>query len=695
MNGTLFFDANDGTHGSGLWKSDGTFTGTVLVKAMSDSPRWLINFHNTLFFVGWNGAGESLWTSDGTEAGTVAVKDWSNRHIFYLTVVSDTLFFGVGHTGQIELWRSDGTPDGTQMVREFPYQQDYNLADLTAVGGTLFFTVDDNDIHGRELWKSDGTYSGTVLVKDLTPLIYASSSLRDLVSYNGGLYFTAYDPILESRSLWKSDGTSDGTLLVKSFAADEGTPKGLYVVGSTLFFLTNHGNHWYLWASGGSLYNTWLIRDLGVSSVWSGYTYAQVDGLLYLGLYDRLWTSTGTPDGTRLVAEGIGVDYPVSADGLLYFMSGSCGSSPFGEELWKSDGTLEGTLMIQDIHPGRANASPMYLTRSAISATVLLFSADDGRHGRELWGQSVAACTWVGLYGDDPLNPRNWTSCNGGVPQPYDSLNIPPYYHYPWSGVSTPPEARDVTVRTGSTVSTNPNGARRVAQVGAGAVSAAGVFTITGDLHNNGAFTATTGTVVFGGQRQVIGGRGSTLFHDLVIRAGANLVIQAANPPTVTGLLNNYGALIQTRDVTASVTTAFLNLVDANGAGKYWGVAITPSSGALGTTQARVSGHQACVAFDGVQEISPGQSVQRCYEIVPTVPQTATMRFYYSPDEANGNTAPVAYGWAGAAWQRLPSTRSGSGEALYVEASNVSGYTLFMLMDAPAERKVYLPLAVK
>ena len=32
VNGTLFFEANDGTNGRELWKSDGTSAGTVLVK---------------------------------------------------------------------------------------------------------------------------------------------------------------------------------------------------------------------------------------------------------------------------------------------------------------------------------------------------------------------------------------------------------------------------------------------------------------------------------------------------------------------------------------------------------------------------------------------------------------------------------------------------------------------------------------
>ena len=56
-----------------------------------------------------------------------------------------------------------------RLVRDIrPGPEDSGVAQLTAVGSTLFFVAHDGR-HGIELWKSDGTPDGTVLVKTSVP----------------------------------------------------------------------------------------------------------------------------------------------------------------------------------------------------------------------------------------------------------------------------------------------------------------------------------------------------------------------------------------------------------------------------------------------------------------------------------------------------------------------------------------------
>ena len=53
-----------------------------------------------------------------------------------------------------------------------------------------------------------------------------------------------------------------------------------------------------------------------------------------------------------------------------------------GPELWKSDGTGAGTVLVRIIHRCSQHVGPDYLTDFKGSA---FFSADDGVHGDELW----------------------------------------------------------------------------------------------------------------------------------------------------------------------------------------------------------------------------------------------------------------------------------------------------------------------
>lgn len=78
---------------------------------------------------------------------------------------------------------------------------DPSAAELTNVGGILFFLADDGT-SGFELWRSNGTAAGTVLVRDINP-DSANSSLGGLTEVDGTLFFAADDGA-NGRELWKT-----------------------------------------------------------------------------------------------------------------------------------------------------------------------------------------------------------------------------------------------------------------------------------------------------------------------------------------------------------------------------------------------------------------------------------------------------------------------------------------------------------
>jgi ELWxxDGT repeat protein len=140
-----------------------------------NEQRYLTNVNGTLFFAANTGSvGYELWKSDGTSSGTVLVRDFATENwvgddnLRELTNVNGLLYFSSSdETKGDELWKSDGTSSGTVLVRDIQ-PDEYGILPFgfTNVNGTLYFSANDG-IHGHELWKSDGTSSGTVLVRDI------------------------------------------------------------------------------------------------------------------------------------------------------------------------------------------------------------------------------------------------------------------------------------------------------------------------------------------------------------------------------------------------------------------------------------------------------------------------------------------------------------------------------------------------
>ena len=84
-----------------------------------------------------------------------------------------------------------------------------------------------------------------------------------------------------------------------------------------------------------------------------------------------------------------------------------------GREIWESDGTEAGTVLLKDIVPGPSGSDPRGLK---VVNGALFFFANDGVHGQELWksdGTEAGTVLVKDIATDDGSAPRNLAAASG------------------------------------------------------------------------------------------------------------------------------------------------------------------------------------------------------------------------------------------------------------------------------------------
>ena len=134
-----------------------------------------------------------------------------------------------------------------------------------------------------------------------------------------------------------------------------------------------------------------LVRDVWPGPVSGSSDLTAYDGqIFFAGEHPdtgiELWRSDGTTEGTALLVDtrpGPGSGFPqgllVVADKLFFIAS----DGVHGLELWVSDGTAAGTRMVRDIAPG--SASGLTTTSLLAHGGRVVFISNDGISGEQLW----------------------------------------------------------------------------------------------------------------------------------------------------------------------------------------------------------------------------------------------------------------------------------------------------------------------
>ncbi len=435
LHGRLLFLADDDQrYGPELWTSDGTSAGTRLFLDPPLSNAWEIfaALGDRVLFR-QSPSYPRLWATDGTMDGTGPLTA-SDVHESP-TIAGGLAFFSTATlAGELSVWRTDGTPAGTVRLRELrTLSADPIGVDL---GGRLLFFADDEH-HGVEPWRSDGTADGTVQIADINPGPDGSAARSLLARWRDRAFFAADDG-QHGSELWSTDGTQPGTVLVGDLNPGPAGSEldALTATADELFFVATDGSSGReLWVSDGTDGGTKRVADIDPGAEGAEpRELTPVNGVVVFAAFDpdagvELWRSDGTLEGTVLVADiklGPASSFPTgfhAAGDHVYFVAHD---GRHGWEVWRTDGSRAGTELAGDLNVGGASAffTVLGADRRRVPApafaavdSAVLFVADDGQHGRELWksGAGTAALLADVAPGAVSSDPREPTVAGGHI----------------------------------------------------------------------------------------------------------------------------------------------------------------------------------------------------------------------------------------------------------------------------------------
>ena len=381
LDGEAYFFATDVAHGSELWRTDGTPDGTELFddinpgtasgagRSLATGGPILAATPSDVYFLADDGThGTELWATDGTTGGTRMLDDLApglESSQIYDIHASGTAVYLVARTGSdpVELWRTDGTPAGTQQVNTAPTYSGYSSMIPWGDGGLLFAVNSNLSTVASQLWVTDGTAAGT------QQLTHVSASPIDnafpVVAVIGSKALFELSDADHGRQLWSTDGTPGGTQFVADVAppdASGGLTSAIAVIGGVGYVSTKGG----LWRSDGTPAGTTMVKSF--VGLWPTDPVA-AGGRLFFFVGNTLWTSDGTETGTASIEDVSGVLAGEMAIGSRFVFGA-------GANLWWSDGTLGGTSSV---------ALPNEPVAMGQVGGKAIFADTDGTTGLEPW----------------------------------------------------------------------------------------------------------------------------------------------------------------------------------------------------------------------------------------------------------------------------------------------------------------------
>jgi ELWxxDGT repeat protein len=238
-----------------------------------------------------------------------------------------------------------------------PYPVDF-VKDYTKSGNFIYFSAysyySTAQVPYKELVRSDGTKSGTFRLKESGTngrILKNPSSLRE---NQGVLYFIA-----NSREIWKTEGNNSNTTLLYDFVAlgDSLTPYQIICTQTKLIvnvFSVRTYKYYFLTVN----YNLSNACYYKVPNYVSNPNSSKTSDIFFYIDYRVVMRSDGTTLGTFPVqqfSQTPNIYNKFLHNNVFYFLAANPSNPRPGDfnddELWRSDGTTTGTYLLKDVNP--------------------------------------------------------------------------------------------------------------------------------------------------------------------------------------------------------------------------------------------------------------------------------------------------------------------------------------------------------
>ena len=385
-NGIILFVGDDGVHGNELWRTDGTSSGTWMVKdirsgiassglTLDISTKSAVFQNGFLYFSANDGIhGNELWRTDGTSSGTVLVNDIQP---------------GIGSSNPNQL-----TSDFSNAIY-LSATIDAGVSELVGIMGERIMRYEksyyDNNAGVQYYYTWFQSPNGITI---------HNNSLTFMAKENGTNLFSLFSFTLQE-SCWSSDDPCFTPIKQFSSGVDQNL-FSLPVLNEEVYFTGDTGSSHELYKID-SNQNIELLGSYISSPAFNSATGTSIAHNNYLlfsansGNGNELHMTDGSATGTNIVQDinsGVTGSNPsqfVLSGGEVIFTATAASS---GNELYKIVYTTGGPTvsLIIDLWSGSSNGVPGSVN-PLVYGHGLLFVAEDGSNGSEIWTTGGTAAT--------------------------------------------------------------------------------------------------------------------------------------------------------------------------------------------------------------------------------------------------------------------------------------------------------------